>query len=98
MDTNYEWTNTVLVDRCGESLNLAVNLLADVLHTLYSEAYSAPSSTPTPTPTPSPTLSPSYTPTPNPQPTEEQPLTVYTILIAISLTVTGLIVFLLRKR
>jgi parallel beta-helix repeat protein len=35
MDENYNWNNTVFKNRCGESLNLAVNYLADVLHTLY---------------------------------------------------------------
>jgi hypothetical protein len=32
MDNNYNWSNPVFVNRCGESLNLAVNLIADVLH------------------------------------------------------------------
>ncbi|MCW4041698.1 MAG: hypothetical protein NWE83_13230 [Candidatus Bathyarchaeota archaeon] len=36
MDQNYDWNNPLFRDRCGESLNLAVNYLADVLHTLYS--------------------------------------------------------------
>jgi len=35
MDSNYNWTNPTFRNRCGESLNLAVNLLTDVLHTLY---------------------------------------------------------------
>jgi len=35
MDQNYDWSNPIFKDRCGESLNLAVNYLADVLHTLY---------------------------------------------------------------
>lgn len=35
MDENYDWGNPIFKDRCGESLNLAVNILADVLHTLY---------------------------------------------------------------
>ena len=35
MDQNYNWSNPIFKDRCGESLNLAVNLLADVLHTFY---------------------------------------------------------------
>lgn len=38
MDQNYDWNNLVFRNRCGESLNLAVNLLADVLHTFYNEA------------------------------------------------------------
>ena len=37
MDTNYNWSNPTFTNRCGESLNLAVNYLADVLHTLYNE-------------------------------------------------------------
>lgn len=37
MDQNYNWSNPTFKDRCGESLNLAVNLLADVLHTFYLE-------------------------------------------------------------
>ena len=35
MDQHYNWSNPVFKDRCGESLNLAVNYLTDVLHTLY---------------------------------------------------------------
>ena len=37
MDQNYDWSNQTFRDRCGESLNLAVNLLTDVLHTFYME-------------------------------------------------------------
>ncbi|MEM3356610.1 MAG: C39 family peptidase [Candidatus Bathyarchaeia archaeon] len=37
MDTNYNWSNPTFKNRCGESLNLAVNLIADVLHTFYLE-------------------------------------------------------------
>jgi len=33
MDQNYDWSNPIFKNRCGESLNLAVNLIADVLHT-----------------------------------------------------------------
>ena len=40
MDQNYNWSEAVFKNRCGESLNLAVNYLTDVLHTLYSEAVS----------------------------------------------------------
>lgn len=40
MDQNYNWSDPVFKNRCGESLNLAVNYLTDVLHTLYSEAVS----------------------------------------------------------
>ena len=35
MDQGYDWNNSTFKDRCGESLNLAVNYLTDVLHTLY---------------------------------------------------------------
>jgi hypothetical protein len=35
MDQYYDWSNQTFKDRCGESLNLAVNFLADVLHTFY---------------------------------------------------------------
>lgn len=38
MDQNFDWSNVAFKNRCGESLNLAVNLLADVLHTFYLEA------------------------------------------------------------
>ncbi len=37
MDDDYNWSNPVFKNRCGESLNLAVNYLADVLHTFYVE-------------------------------------------------------------
>jgi len=37
MDQNYDWGNSTFMNRCGESLNLAVNLIADVLHTFYLE-------------------------------------------------------------
>jgi nitrous oxidase accessory protein len=37
MDQNYNWSDPIFKDRCGESLNLAVNYLTDVLHTLYLE-------------------------------------------------------------
>ena len=40
MDQNYNWSDPMFKDRCGESLNLAVNYLTDVLHTLYLEALS----------------------------------------------------------
>jgi len=35
MDQHYDWNNPVFKNRCGKSLNLAVNYLTDVLHTLY---------------------------------------------------------------
>jgi len=37
MSQNYDWNNPTFKNRCGESLNLAVNLIADVLHTFYME-------------------------------------------------------------
>lgn len=41
MDQHYDWSNSVFKDRCGESLNLAVNYLTDVLHTLYTSRSNA---------------------------------------------------------
>lgn len=35
MDQNYDWNSPAFRDRCGESINLAVNYLTDVLYTLY---------------------------------------------------------------
>lgn len=43
MDNNYDWDNPVFKNRCGGSLNLAVNLIADVLHTFYVSVSSKPS-------------------------------------------------------
>jgi len=37
MDQNYNWSNATFKNRCGDSLNRAVNLVADVLHTFYIE-------------------------------------------------------------
>jgi hypothetical protein len=37
MDQNYNWSNPVFKNRCGESLNLAVNLITDVLHSFFLE-------------------------------------------------------------
>lgn len=37
MDQNYNWSNPIFKNRCGEFINLAVNLIADVLHTFYLE-------------------------------------------------------------
>ncbi|MEM2805542.1 MAG: zinc dependent phospholipase C family protein, partial [Candidatus Bathyarchaeia archaeon] len=78
MDQNYNWNNKVFRDRCGESLNLAVNLIADVLHTLYVESSTVspsptppPKQTPSPTPTATPIITPAATPTPpKPEPTQ----------------------------
>jgi hypothetical protein len=66
MDTNYDWSNQVFCNRCGESLNLAVNAVADVLHTLYVESFPSATITPSPTPTPTPTvtLTPQHSTTP----------------------------------
>jgi len=36
MDQNYDWSDVRFRNRCGESLNLAVNYVTDVLHSLYS--------------------------------------------------------------
>jgi hypothetical protein len=38
MDTNYNWSSPVFVERSAQSLNAAVNSVADVLHTLYLES------------------------------------------------------------
>jgi hypothetical protein len=38
MDQHYNWNDATFRNRCGESLNLAVNLIADVLHSFYVEA------------------------------------------------------------
>lgn len=38
MDQHYNWSDATFRNRCGESLNLAVNLIADVLHSFYTEA------------------------------------------------------------
>jgi len=58
MDDNYNWSNPAFSDRCGQSLNLAVNTIADVLHTLYEEASAQP-----PSSTPTTTISATSTPT-----------------------------------
>lgn len=38
MDQHYSWADAAFKNRCGESLNLAVNLVADVLYSFYNEA------------------------------------------------------------
>jgi hypothetical protein len=74
MDTNYDFNNTQFINRCGSSLNLAVNKVASVLHTFYIQNSNSPSPSPTSTPTPVPTNTPSPTvpitslPTPIPEP------------------------------
>ncbi|MEM2281384.1 MAG: zinc dependent phospholipase C family protein [Candidatus Bathyarchaeia archaeon] len=47
MDNSYNWNNPTFKNRCGESLNLAVNLIADVLHTFAAEAQIGPDISPT---------------------------------------------------
>ncbi len=37
MNQSYDWDNPLFVNRCGESINLAVNLVADVLHSFSLE-------------------------------------------------------------
>ena len=44
MNSNYDWQNQIFKDRCGESLNYAVNIIADVLHTLYTYNNTQPES------------------------------------------------------
>jgi len=39
MDENYNWSDSTFKNRCGESLNFAVNLIADVLHTFYLDVH-----------------------------------------------------------
>jgi hypothetical protein len=57
MDANYDWNNPAFSNRCGQSLNLAVNAVADVLHALAvnagisSNASNSTTATATPTPT-----------------------------------------------
>ncbi|MCW3995471.1 MAG: hypothetical protein NWE98_04900 [Candidatus Bathyarchaeota archaeon] len=74
MDTNYNWSNPTFSNRCGQSLNLAVNTVADVLHTLYVEANPQPTPTPTQTPTPAPS---------NPIPEETLPILTVAIATAV---------------
>jgi len=38
MDQHYDWTDAAFKNRCGESLNLAVNLVADMLYSFSVEA------------------------------------------------------------
>jgi hypothetical protein len=38
MDQNYNWNDPRFENRCGESLNLAVNLVSDVLHSFYQKS------------------------------------------------------------
>jgi hypothetical protein len=72
MNSNYNWSNLAFKNRCGESLNLAVNAVADVLNTLYLEASPPVIVSPTiqpPTPTPTLTTQPTATPTTTNSPT-----------------------------
>ncbi|MCS7124774.1 MAG: zinc dependent phospholipase C family protein [Candidatus Bathyarchaeota archaeon] len=56
MDNNYNWSNPAFLNRCGESLNLAVNLIADVLHTFALQAPQAQKSPDTPDIKPTPII------------------------------------------
>jgi hypothetical protein len=88
MNSNYGWSNQAFKDRCGESLNLAVNAVADVLHTLYVE--SSPSLTAAPTPTANPTTINAPIATPNPTPTPATPeFPAATLLIATLIALTA---------
>lgn len=99
MDQNYNWNNPTFRNRCGESLNLAVNLVADVLHTLYVESSTpspTPTSTPTPTPLPTPTPTPvvvTPTPTPTLKPASPQPSPTKTPTLTPSPSPTSTLVF-----
>jgi hypothetical protein len=42
MDTHYNWSDALFRNRCGESLNLAVNAVVDVLHTFNTDAVVIP--------------------------------------------------------
>jgi hypothetical protein len=95
MDNNYNWNNPTFANRCGESLNLAVNAITDVLHTLYQEA--AASSTTTPTSAPSPTLSSSPSSTPSLNPTPTIPEFPFEIVIAIAIIIATTLSTLLLK-
>ena len=59
-----------------------------------------PTPTPTlaPSPAPTPTSSPVYSPTPEPQPSENQPLVLYAVGVAITVAIIGLIMFILKKK
>ncbi len=65
MDDNYDWNNPTFANRCGESLNLAVNIITDVLHTLYQQASNTSNLMPSQTPIGSTNPTDSSTPTPN---------------------------------
>jgi len=95
MDQNYNWSNVTFKNRCGESLNLAVNMISDVLHTFYSE-------TPTPTPPPStPTVSPSATPSASsnvsPEPTPKIPEFPSPVVLAMLVFLILPVIFLVRR-
>jgi hypothetical protein len=94
MDTNYDWNNPTFKDRCGQSLNLAVNTVADVLHTLYQEAAPSPTPTATPLPTNPPTLTPNPSPTQNPTETpivSEFPATQTIAIITLTVMAAAMI-------
>jgi hypothetical protein len=42
MDTHYDWSDSTFKNRCGESLNLAVNAVADLLHTFNTDVVVIP--------------------------------------------------------
>jgi hypothetical protein len=105
MDTNYNWSNQVFSDRCGESLNLAVNAVADVLHTLYIESSPSPTATPTQNPTPtvppaiaSPTINNPTTATPQPTATPATPEFPVTALLVTALIVLTAAAMVCRKK
>jgi len=88
MDTNYNWKDPTFSNRCGQSLNLAVNDVADVLHTLYQEAAPSVSSIPTtstaPTQTSVPTAAPTLT---APEFSATQVLTIAMLLVTAAVIV-----------
>ena len=98
MDDNYDWSNIQFSNRCGESLNLAVNAVTDVLHTLYLEAFPTSTATPTATPTqtenpttpsPTPTATPTQSTSPSSSPTPVTPEFPATQAIAVALIAIG---------
>ncbi len=88
MDNNYNWNNPTFANRCGESLNLAVNAITDVLHTLYQEAAAS-----SPTSSPSPSSTPSLNPTPT---IPEFPLEIVVALAITTATLSTLVLKLKR--
>ena len=101
MDENYNWSNPTFADRCGQSLNLAVNAVADVLHTLYQEAGS-PTTTPAASQTPnSTTTQPTATTTPYPtvpMTTPELPVQTAIVLLFAASAAAGLAATVKRRK